>query len=279
MGRAIVRSPGIFLMDEPLSNLDAQLRVRMRMEIARLQRRLGVTTIYVTHDQTEAMVLGDRVAVLKGGVLQQYGTPEEVYDRPKNVFVARFIGSPSMNLFEAIVTESDDETQVAYGEAVLRFPRRILGDLVGSRPRGAHKLLCGIRPEAFEEVHGAAAAEERATISGLVELREQLGSEILAHVSIPGAPPALGGFVDDAGAVDESAIDPSGFIVARLNARSRTREGGRHPACGRPGRGSLLRPRRRATPWCPLSRTGVLSGQAARDLRAVYGLQNVERTD
>jgi multiple sugar transport system ATP-binding protein len=223
MGRAIVRSPGIFLMDEPLSNLDAQLRVRMRTEIARLQRRLGVTTIYVTHDQIEAMVLGDRVAVLKGGVLQQYGTPEEVYDRPANVFVARFIGSPSMNLFEATVIESEDETQITYGESVLRFPR--IAAAGGELGRGSHKLICGIRPEALEELDGAGRAEGRATVSGLVELREQLGSEVLAHVSIPGAPPALGGFVDDAGAVDESAIDPSGFIVARLGPRSRAREG------------------------------------------------------
>ncbi len=223
MGRAIVRSPGIFLMDEPLSNLDAQLRVRMRTEIARLQRRLGVTTIYVTHDQIEAMVLGDRVAVLKGGVLQQYGTPEQVYDRPANVFVARFIGSPSMNLFEATVIESENETQVTYGESVLRFPR--LTTAGGELGRGSHKLICGIRPEALEELDGAGRPEGLATVAGLVELREQLGSEVLAHVSIPGAPPALGGFVDDAGAVDESAIDPSGFIVARLGARSRAREG------------------------------------------------------
>jgi multiple sugar transport system ATP-binding protein len=223
MGRAIVRSPGIFLMDEPLSNLDAQLRVRMRMEIARLQRRLGVTTIYVTHDQIEAMVLGDRVAVLKGGVLQQYGTPEAVYERPANVFVARFIGSPSMNLFEATVTESEDETQVTYGQSVLHFPRSPTASR--SLPRGSHKLICGIRPEALEELVGTGSAEERPSIGGLVELREQLGSEVLVHVSVPGAPPALGGFVDDAGAVDETAIDPSGFIVARLNARSRAREG------------------------------------------------------
>jgi multiple sugar transport system ATP-binding protein len=156
-------------------------------------------------------------------VLQQYGTPEEVYDRPANVFVARFIGSPSMNLFEATVIESEDETQITYGESVLRFPR--IAAAGGELGRGSHKLICGIRPEALEELDGAGRAEGRATVSGLVELREQLGSEVLAHVSIPGAPPALGGFVDDAGAVDESAIDPSGFIVARLSARSRAREG------------------------------------------------------
>jgi multiple sugar transport system ATP-binding protein len=225
MGRAIVREPAIFLMDEPLSNLDAQLRVRMRSEIARLQRRLGVTTVYVTHDQTEAMVLGDRVAVLRDGLLQQYGTPEDVYERPANVFVARFIGAPSMNVLAATVTAGESETVITLGEFSLRFP---IDRRRGAEARNAdepRRLLCGIRPEALREVGEADEAMRSPRIHGVVELREQLGSEVQVHVSVRGAPAALGGFVDDAGVADNAASDPSGLVVARLSSGSTVREG------------------------------------------------------
>jgi len=225
MGRAIVREPSIFLMDEPLSNLDAQLRVRMRTEIARLQRRLGVTTVYVTHDQTEALVLGDRVAVLMSGVLQQYATPEEVYNHPANVFVARFIGSPSMNLVKAEVARNGAETVVSFGECVLTFQSN---DLPGELPETGHasrRLLWGIRPEALDEASASELAARRPRLRGTVELREQHGSDVFVHVSLAGAPRSLSGFVDDAGADDAAAIDPRGLIVARLGPRSRVREG------------------------------------------------------
>ncbi|MQA35425.1 ABC transporter ATP-binding protein [Modestobacter roseus] len=139
MGRAIVRSPQVFLMDEPLSNLDAKLRVQTRTQIASLQRRLGVTTVYVTHDQTEAMTMGDRVAVLKDGLLMQVGKPRELYDQPKNVFVAGFIGSPAMNLFDLDVVDGG----VSFGDTVYPVPRELLGQAAG-------KVTVGIRPEDVE---------------------------------------------------------------------------------------------------------------------------------
>ncbi|MGY1750663.1 MULTISPECIES: ABC transporter ATP-binding protein [unclassified Modestobacter] len=141
MGRAIVRSPQVFLMDEPLSNLDAKLRVQTRTQIASLQRRLGVTTVYVTHDQTEAMTMGDRVAVLKDGLLMQVGKPRELYDQPKNVFVAGFIGSPAMNLFDLDVVDGG----VSFGDTVYPVPRDVLGQSAGSG-----KVTVGIRPEDVE---------------------------------------------------------------------------------------------------------------------------------
>ncbi len=137
MGRAIVRQPQVFLMDEPLSNLDAKLRVQTRTQIASLQRRLGVTTVYVTHDQTEALTMGDRIAVLKDGVLQQVGTPRDLYEHPENVFVAGFIGSPAMNLFEADIVEDG----IAFGSTVARVDRETMGTTTGA------KAMIGVRPE------------------------------------------------------------------------------------------------------------------------------------
>jgi multiple sugar transport system ATP-binding protein len=223
MGRAIVREPKIFLMDEPLSNLDAQLRVQMRTEIARLQQRLGVTTIYVTHDQTEAMVLGDMVAVLKDGVLQQHAPPEEVYSRPANAFVARFIGAPSMNVLPATVRTDADRVVVELGACELAFSRDVVGRI--NELNGPQQVLCGIRPETFEEVVRDSASSDGSRLRGSVELREDLGPEILVHVDVPGAPRALGGYVDDPGAGDEVEIGTSGLIVARLSPRSRARHG------------------------------------------------------
>jgi multiple sugar transport system ATP-binding protein len=231
MGRAIVREPKIFLMDEPLSNLDAQLRIQMRTEIARLQRRLGVTTIYVTHDQTEAMVLGDHVAVMKDGVLQQHATPQELYSRPRNAFVARFIGAPSMNIFETTVRNEPERTIVEFGATQLIFPRR--SNESPPPPSGPHNVLFGIRPEALEEVTSGQEDRSRPTISGVIELRENLGPEVFVHIASPGAPKTLGGYVDDPSAAEDAPPDvgpdamigSSGLITARLGARSTVREG------------------------------------------------------
>ena len=225
MGRAIVREPTIYLMDEPLSNLDAQLRVDMRSEIARLQRRLGVTTVYVTHDQTEAMVLGDKVAVLKDGLLQQHATPGEVYTRPANAFVARFIGSPSMNLFEGTLERTAEGATVSIGQSQLVFGAEAIqaGRALGPGP---HPVLCGIRPEALEEA-GGAGSDGRPVLRGIVELREELGPELFVYVDVDGAPPALGGITDDEASDDDAPIEASRLTVARLSPRSRAREGER----------------------------------------------------
>jgi multiple sugar transport system ATP-binding protein len=179
MGRAIVRQPRAFLMDEPLSNLDAKLRVQMRAEIARLQRSLGVTTIYVTHDQTEAMTLGNRVAVLQHGVLQQVAPPQELYLRPANLFVASFIGSPAMNLLEATV-ECFGTHRLTVAEQVFREHP----DLEGYVGR---KVILGIRPEHLEDAALVPSASPGSVIDVQVELREELGSEVDLHCNLGGA--------------------------------------------------------------------------------------------
>ena len=185
MGRALVREPAVFLMDEPLSNLDANLRVQMRSEVLRIQRRLGVATLYVTHDQTEAMTMGDRVAVLRGGTLQQLAAPQELYERPANLFVASFIGSPAMNLYEATVSGPADRLVLSLGSQRLALS----ADLGQRRPALAaaegRKLVVGIRPECLtvaSSTDDAEAARER-TLSVRAELVESLGNESLVHFS------------------------------------------------------------------------------------------------
>jgi multiple sugar transport system ATP-binding protein len=172
MGRAIVRDPKAFLLDEPLSNLDAKLRVQMRTELARLQSQLGTTTVYVTHDQTEAMTLGDRVAVMRAGVLQQVGTPAELYDNPKNLFVAGFIGSPSMNFMPA---------EISGGKLRLPFGEVDAGDLPGGRDEG--ELIVGIRPENFEdaELVGDLTSERGLVFEAEIDLVESLGSDLYVY--------------------------------------------------------------------------------------------------
>jgi multiple sugar transport system ATP-binding protein len=177
MGRALVREPSVFLMDEPLSNLDAKLRVQMRAEVLRVQRRLGVATLYVTHDQTEAMTMGDRVAVLRGGVLQQLASPQELYDTPANVFVASFIGSPSMNLYEGTVVAADGGPAVQLGSQRL--------DLAGARGVPAadgRRVIVGIRPEHLSVSEGAPPAGR--SLAADVELVEALGNELLVHFAV-----------------------------------------------------------------------------------------------
>ena len=187
MGRAIVRQPAAFLMDEPLSNLDAKLRVQMRAEIARLQRDLGVTTIYVTHDQVEAMTMGDRVAVLKDGYLQQVDTPQNLYDHPTNVFVAAFIGSPSMNLYEGELS-LDGDAQRAGRQPARRGRAR---DAVEAGRRcsstTASTSWSGIRPEDFEDAAVATNAPADRRLKATVRLVEALGSELMVHLELDDA--------------------------------------------------------------------------------------------
>src|SRR5881392_3030007 len=181
MGRAIVREPQAFLMDEPLSNLDAKLRVQMRAEIHQLQRRLGVTTIYVTHDQVEAMTMGDRVAVMNAGHLQQVDTPQVLYDHPVNEFVAGFIGSPSINLVEGRLERSNGRVQARMGEHCLTVDdqlvrnRSALGDYIGK------EVILGIRPEDFEDASLEPDAPADRRIKVTADLTEPLGSEVLVH--------------------------------------------------------------------------------------------------
>ena len=224
MGRAIVREPLAFLMDEPLSNLDAKLRVEMRAEIARIQRDLNATTIYVTHDQTEAMTLGDRVAVMRDGVLQQAGSPKELYERPVNLFVAEFIGSPAMNLVGADVKKKNGALVAEFGENSLSVEDRPeLAAFDGKR------VILGIRPEDLEDGSVAGAAAGR-TISSLVDIREDLGAEVLVHFGIAG-PSVRGEDVEAAlgeealEATSESARQQGALFTARVSRESRAREG------------------------------------------------------
>jgi multiple sugar transport system ATP-binding protein len=235
MGRAIVRQPRAFLMDEPLSNLDAKLRVQMRAEIARLQRSLGVTTIYVTHDQTEAMTLGSRVAVLRHGVLQQVASPQELYRRPANLFVAGFIGSPAMNLIEATLERGGGDSgpggpQVVFGSHRLRVPDGVIRQHPALEKYLGRTVVTGIRPEHLEDAALVPGAEPESVIEVSVELREELGAEVNAHCTV-GVPPlqvaavAIGDSEPDAAEIEEVPQIPA--IIARLDPRTAIREGER----------------------------------------------------
>jgi multiple sugar transport system ATP-binding protein len=180
MGRAIVREPVAFLMDEPLSNLDAKMRVQMRAEIARIQRDLHVTTIYVTHDQSEAMTLGDRVCVMRGGVLQQVARPQTLYDRPANLFVAGFIGSPAMNLVEAELAERNGDLVARFGPHEVGLPPELVASRPALRARTGQRIALGIRPE--DVVDGPGPEEARLTVT--VDIREDMGSEVFLHFAV-----------------------------------------------------------------------------------------------
>jgi multiple sugar transport system ATP-binding protein len=233
MGRAIVREPAAFLMDEPLSNLDAKLRVQMRAEVSRVQRRLGVATLYVTHDQTEAMTLGVRVAVLRNGVLQQCAPPQEVYDRPANLFVAAFIGSPAMNLYAATLAPGGGS--VVIGGQTLSVPGPLARRLQLSG-RGDRRVVVGIRPEHLADAELAGTgARPGSTLEGQVELVESLGSEKLVHFRIGAArlqsadtAPAAGPG-EDAGTLAQGEIGGAAFTAAtaRVEVASRLRAGQR----------------------------------------------------
>jgi multiple sugar transport system ATP-binding protein len=221
MGRAIVRSPQVFLMDEPLSNLDAKLRVQMRTTVSRIQNRLHTTTVYVTHDQTEAMTLGDRVAVMRAGVIQQIGTPEELYERPRNLFVAGFIGSPAMNFLP--VTLDDGRLRTPLGDIAL--PAEVGAKV--ERSGAGHNLIMGLRPEHFEDaalVDGK--RDEGLTFPAVIEVLESLGADKYAYFRLQGARATareLEELAADAGASD--VPDIADQVVARLDAASRAREG------------------------------------------------------
>jgi multiple sugar transport system ATP-binding protein len=226
MGRAIVREPVAFLMDEPLSNLDAKLRVQMRAEIARIQRDLGVTTIYVTHDQSEAMTLGDRVCVLRGGVLQQVDRPQVLYDRPANLFVAGFIGSPAMNLVEAELADGGGLT-ARFGPHDLRIPDEVVAGRPGLRAYEGRKVALGIRPEDLEDAH----APEDSRLDVTVDIKEDMGAEVYLHFAVD-APPVkseelrevLG---DEAlAAADEQTHHHGSPFIARVGRDTQAREGG-----------------------------------------------------
>jgi multiple sugar transport system ATP-binding protein len=178
MGRAIIRQADIFLMDEPLSNLDARLRVEIRSEIARLQRELAITTLYVTHDQAEAMTLGQRVAVIGRGRLQQVGSPQEIYEKPANAFVARFIGSPGMNLIETSLSRDSGEILLQLGPTRLPLPRQVLANHPGLASRGDEKLLVGIRPHAIH----LSARDGKQKLAARVGSVEALGHETIVHL-------------------------------------------------------------------------------------------------
>jgi multiple sugar transport system ATP-binding protein len=228
MGRAIVREPQAFLMDEPLSNLDAKLRVEMRAEIARLQRDLSVTTIFVTHDQVEAMTLGDRVVVLRDGLLQQFDRPQRLYDRPANLFVAEFIGSPSMNLVEAGLERQNGGMVASFGEHRLTLDGQAFEKRPDLRSYDGRRVILGIRPEDLEDAAFAQGAPSR--IAASVDIREDMGSEVFVHFAI-GAPPVVQ--ADVAAAVGEDAIEATaeqarrrgGVFVARIDRESPAGEG------------------------------------------------------
>jgi len=217
MGRAIVRQPKAFLMDEPLSNLDAKLRVQMRGEIARLQRRLGTTTVYVTHDQTEAMTLGDRVVVMRGGVVQQVGTPDELYERPVNLFVAGFIGSPAMNFFPAAVTATG--LRLPFGEVTLTQP---VLDLLAAQPL-AENVIVGVRPEHLKD---AALIDGYQRIGALsfevkVDMVESLGADKYVYFTTEGSAVHS----DQLSELDDESGSGEHEFVARVPAASKAAKG------------------------------------------------------
>ncbi len=226
MGRAIVREPSAFLMDEPLSNLDAKLRVEMRAVVSRLQQRLETTTVYVTHDQTEAMTLGDRVAVMRAGLLQQVASPRELYDSPRNLFVAGFIGSPAMNFFAGII--EGDAIQTPMGSVPLHDKVR---QALEARPERPRDVIIGVRPEDFEDANFIPDGHEGWTFEAPIELTESMGSEIYAHFNLEGGEEIeseeLRELQEDAGTGDVPRSGASGHAVARVDAASDMTEGQR----------------------------------------------------
>jgi multiple sugar transport system ATP-binding protein len=222
MGRAIVREPSVFLMDEPLSNLDAKLRVQMRAEVARIQRRVGVATLYVTHDQVEAMTMGDRVAVLSAGVLQQCASPQELYDNPSNLFVAGFMGSPAMNLFKATLAEG--ASSVLIGSQRIGLPDAVRVARPRLRGYAGQPVVVGIRPEDLPllKADDAGTDSNEAVFEGDVRLVEALGAEQLVHFTSDADPVEVHGTKgDDAEGLNEGAIARGSEGVARVEARTR----------------------------------------------------------
>jgi multiple sugar transport system ATP-binding protein len=233
MGRAIVREPQAFLMDEPLSNLDAKLRVQMRAEISKLQRDLGVTTIYVTHDQVEAMTMGDRVAVMRKGELQQVASPQELYDRPDNIFVGGFIGSPAMNLLEATLARANGGLAVDVGGQRISLDESTISSRPSLKGYEGRKIVLGMRPEHLEDAALVGDVPDDRRIRGRVELREALGAELMVHFTVD-APPAVTEDVKELAAdvgedavsnLEEASAEQQTTVVGRFSADSRTEVG------------------------------------------------------
>jgi multiple sugar transport system ATP-binding protein len=222
MGRAIVREPKAFLMDEPLSNLDAKLRVSTRARVAQIQERLGTTTVYVTHDQTEAMTLGDRVAVMRAGVLQQVDSPKELYENPKNLFVAGFIGSPAMNFMPARLENGG--VQLPFGRVDLPDELRRRIEASGSKGRD---VIAGVRPEHFEDAQVAGDGHDGLRFRTSVDVLESMGSEFYAHFHVEGQASSqeLAELAEDAGMSDLPGAENASQVVARLSAESRATQG------------------------------------------------------
>jgi multiple sugar transport system ATP-binding protein len=233
MGRAIVRQPQAFLMDEPLSNLDAKLRVQMRAEISRLTRSLGVTTIYVTHDQVEAMTMGDRVAVMRKGELQQVAPPQELYDHPLNVFVGGFIGSPAMNLVEASLERSNGTLAAVLGDQRISLDDDVLAGRPALKSFEGRAVVLGIRPEHLEDAGLVRDVPEAKRLRGEIELTEALGSELMVHFKI-NAPPALTEEVKELAAdvgevavtgLEDARAEQQTIVVGRFGVESRVNAG------------------------------------------------------
>ncbi|MFN0156051.1 MAG: ABC transporter ATP-binding protein [Gaiella sp.] len=234
MGRAIIREPHAFLMDEPLSNLDAKLRTQMRAEIGLLHKEIGVTTVYVTHDQVEAMTLGQRVTVMRKGELQQVASPAELYNKPVNLFVAGFIGSPAMNFFEGTLDAQGDTVSVTFGDG-----QRLLVDAgeqtlaAGIEGMSGRKVIAGVRPEHLQDAALAPETAPGRRLRGLVRLRELLGSEVIAHFEVEAAPVVTDAVREIAADVDAAAVSDLDHLraarrtsfVGRFGAESRAAEG------------------------------------------------------
>jgi multiple sugar transport system ATP-binding protein len=223
MGRAIVRNPSAFLMDEPLSNLDAKLRVQMRAEISRIQQRFDTTTVYVTHDQTEALTLGDRIAVMRAGVLQQVGTPNDLYVRPQNLFVAGFIGSPSMNFLPGQI--DGDRIRLPFGEVAI--PEALRGRLNSGAGGGRGGIIAGLRPEDFEDAALVQDKTHGTTFTATIDVLESMGSEFYAYFAVASDKvdsAELDEIARDAGAA-ALPNDAGTQVVARLEPESTVRQG------------------------------------------------------
>jgi multiple sugar transport system ATP-binding protein len=224
MGRAIVRNPSAFLMDEPLSNLDAKLRVQMRTEIARIQQQLGTTTIYVTHDQTEAMTLGDRISVMRAGVLQQVGSPGELYNHPNNLFVAGFIGSPSMNFLPGEI--DGDTIKLPIGS--VKIPDELRRRLESGNGGGRNGVVAGLRPEHFEDASLVHDGSRGHTFRARIDVLESMGSEFYAYFVVEServSASELEELAQDAGAADLPHSQEGSQVVARLDAKSKVQQG------------------------------------------------------
>jgi multiple sugar transport system ATP-binding protein len=229
MGRAIVREPAAFLMDEPLSNLDAKLRVQMRAEVSRLQRDLGTTTIYVTHDQIEAMTMGDRVAVMRKGELQQVAEPQTLYDHPVNLFVGGFIGSPAMNMIEATVTRSNGSFALDVGEQRIGLDQTTIAAHPALLAYEGRNVILGIRPEDLEDASLERDTPPDRRLHGVVELREALGSELVVHFRVEGTQLALTEDVMELARDADALATPdvtegSALLVGRFNVRAGVEE-------------------------------------------------------